>query len=81
VPNGARDFYRPGDLNDPADSHRYHFWSLHTGGGNWLLGDGSVRFITYGAGTRTVGTVNGNANYTVLECLASRNGGESFSQD
>jgi prepilin-type N-terminal cleavage/methylation domain-containing protein/prepilin-type processing-associated H-X9-DG protein len=81
VPNGNRDFFRPGDLDDPADSHRYHFWSLHTGGGNWLMGDGSVRFLSYAAGTRTLGTVNGVANYTVLECLASRNGGESFSID
>jgi len=72
-----RDFYRPGDLNDPQDLHRFHFWSLHTGGGVWLLGDGSVRFITYSAGTATIGTVNG-LSLTVLEAMASRDGGESF---
>jgi len=40
-----------------------HFWSGHTGGGNWLLGDGSVRFISY-------------TNSALMVSLATRNGGE-----
>jgi prepilin-type N-terminal cleavage/methylation domain-containing protein/prepilin-type processing-associated H-X9-DG protein len=41
-----------------------HYWSMHAGGGgNWLLADGSVRFITYS-----------NANMITL--MASYNGGE-----
>jgi prepilin-type processing-associated H-X9-DG protein len=45
-----------------------HYWSLHTGGGNWLMGDGAVRFYSYNAGT------------TVLPALASINGGEVVSE-
>jgi prepilin-type N-terminal cleavage/methylation domain-containing protein/prepilin-type processing-associated H-X9-DG protein len=71
APNGPRDFYRPGSLNDPNNIHRYHYWSLHSDGGNWLFADGSVRFITYAAGTASA--ANG---LTVLEMLASRAGGE-----
>jgi prepilin-type N-terminal cleavage/methylation domain-containing protein len=56
------EFYRPGDLNDPNYYHRWHHWSAHTGGGNWLLGDGSVQFITYAAGK------------TVLPAMATRSG-------
>jgi prepilin-type N-terminal cleavage/methylation domain-containing protein len=72
-PTAAPDYYRPGDLNDPNDAHRMHFWSLHNGGGMWLRADGSVTFITYAAGTAT--TSSGN---TVLGAMASRSGGEVF---
>ncbi|HKB04619.1 MAG TPA: DUF1559 domain-containing protein [Gemmataceae bacterium] len=41
-----------------------HYWSVHPGGGNWLLGDGSVRFFSYGAAT------------TTLVDMSSANGGE-----
>jgi prepilin-type processing-associated H-X9-DG protein len=41
-----------------------HYWSYHSGGGNFLLADASVRFFTY------------NAGGTTLPNMASRNGGE-----
>ncbi len=58
------DFYRPGDLNDDFFYHRWHHWSTHDSGCNWLLGDGSVRFITYPVGQ------------AVLSALATRSGSE-----
>jgi prepilin-type processing-associated H-X9-DG protein len=66
-------------LIDPNDLERFHFWSLHVNGANWLFADGGVRFITYGAGTAFIGTWNGIPNVTVIEALASRSGGEVFS--
>jgi prepilin-type N-terminal cleavage/methylation domain-containing protein len=74
-PSAAPDYYRAGDLNDPDDVHRYHFWSLHTGGGMWLFADGRVQLITYAAGTAFAEA----PGVTVLEALASRNGGEVVS--
>jgi prepilin-type N-terminal cleavage/methylation domain-containing protein len=77
-----RDFFRPGQLTDPNNIHRFHFWSLHPGGGQFLMGDGSCRFLTYAAGTSSVGTFTLASGYsdtlTVLECMASRSRGELY---
>jgi prepilin-type N-terminal cleavage/methylation domain-containing protein len=53
--------FQPGKLINPCD--QVHFWSLHSGGGNFLLGDASVRFVTY-------------SNDPVMPALGSRMGGE-----
>jgi prepilin-type N-terminal cleavage/methylation domain-containing protein/prepilin-type processing-associated H-X9-DG protein len=46
-----------------------HFWSFHTGGSNWLLADGSVRFISYAIDTNTLAQ-------STFTALTTRNGGE-----
>jgi hypothetical protein len=45
----------------------------------WLFVDGHVSFVTYAAGTQVVTTVN-NVQVSLLEALASRNGGEVAQQ-
>ncbi len=88
------EFYRPGALNDPRDEHRWHYWSLHPDGGNWLLADGHVRFIRYSAG-RPITNAPGGAptvnrlppatyynavrNQSIMAQLATRRGGEAIS--
>jgi len=55
--------YGPGRLENPCD--RYHFWSLHPTGANWLFADGSVRFLPYTA-------------RDIIPALATRAGGEAI---
>jgi len=56
--------FQPGLLSDGCD--QAHFWSMHTGGGNFGMADGSVRFIAYGAGN----------NQALWVALGTRAGGE-----
>jgi prepilin-type N-terminal cleavage/methylation domain-containing protein/prepilin-type processing-associated H-X9-DG protein len=53
--------FGPGRLSNPCD--RYHLWSLHGGGANFLFADGSARFLGYSA-------------EPLIIPLASRSGGE-----
>ena len=60
---GRYPFRAAGGFNDPCGA--FHFWSPHSGGANFALADGSVRFVAYSAND-------------VLPALASRAGGESI---
>jgi prepilin-type N-terminal cleavage/methylation domain-containing protein/prepilin-type processing-associated H-X9-DG protein len=53
--------FQAGQITNPCD--QFHFWSLHSGGSNFLFADGSVHFLSYGAAK-------------VLPQLATRAGGE-----
>jgi prepilin-type N-terminal cleavage/methylation domain-containing protein/prepilin-type processing-associated H-X9-DG protein len=53
--------FQMGDIRNYCD--QIHFWSMHPGGANFALADGSVRFITY-------------QSDPLLPALASRAGGE-----
>ena len=48
-------------------------WSNHVHGGNFCMGDGSVRTISFPSGNQAAGTI------TLLEALASRSGSEAVS--
>lgn len=50
--------------------------SLHPGGVNVLMGDGSVRFIK-----ETIESIEGEGKFGVWQKLATRNGGEAISAD
>ena len=54
--------FGPGSIDNACD--QFHFWSLHAGGSNFLLCDGSVHFYGYAAAP-------------VLTAMATRAGGES----
>jgi prepilin-type processing-associated H-X9-DG protein len=63
--------YGPGSVTD--DCAFDSIWSLHPAGGNFCMGDGSVRTIDYTAASQTTGFT------TLIEALATRAGGESVS--
>ncbi len=58
-------FNGPGTILNPCD--QFHFWSLHSGGSNFLFGDGAVRFLTY------------DTSPTIMRGLGTRAGGEPVS--
>jgi len=58
--------FGPGRVENPCD--HFHFWSLHPGGANFALCDGSVRFLRY-------------AVEPLMAALGSRAGGEVVSLD
>ncbi|HEX4590333.1 MAG TPA: DUF1559 domain-containing protein [Gemmataceae bacterium] len=58
-------FTGPGSVLNPCD--QFHYWSLHPNGSNFLLSDGSVRFLPY------------ETPPTLMSALSTRNGGESVS--
>jgi prepilin-type processing-associated H-X9-DG protein len=77
-PAATPDFFRPGAVQDPGSLHRYHFWSLHPGGANWLLVDGSVRFLSYSSGGPQ-NTTGSAYTPTLIEAMATRDRAEAFS--
>lgn len=54
--------YEAGDPANPCD--RFHFWSLHVGGAQFLLADAAVRWLGYDA-------------EPLMAALATRAGGEA----
>jgi prepilin-type N-terminal cleavage/methylation domain-containing protein/prepilin-type processing-associated H-X9-DG protein len=65
--------YGPGSVLDNCAFNSV--WANHAQGGNFLMGDGSVRFISYAAGNQFIGST------TLLEALATRSGAETIPLD
>jgi prepilin-type N-terminal cleavage/methylation domain-containing protein/prepilin-type processing-associated H-X9-DG protein len=59
-------YFQPGNIDNNCDAS--HLWSIHPGGGNFVFGDGSTRFLSYSIGK------------TILPQLATRAGGEVVDQ-
>ncbi|HEY1379449.1 MAG TPA: DUF1559 domain-containing protein [Gemmataceae bacterium] len=65
--------YKPGRVDDNCAFNA--IWALHAPGGNFCMGDGSVRTISYQSGNQSVGGTS------LLEALATRAGGEAVGAD
>ena len=65
--------YKPGTIQDNCAFNG--LWANHWQGGNFCMGDGSVRTIAYTTGNQSVGVAS------LIEALASRNGGELVTFD
>jgi prepilin-type N-terminal cleavage/methylation domain-containing protein/prepilin-type processing-associated H-X9-DG protein len=61
---GGQQWFRQGDPANPCDSN--HYWSKHSGGGNWLFCDGSVHFLSYNIGTAVQGALATKAGGEVV---------------
>ena len=59
----ARMNFRAGNVNNICDN--FHFWSFHSGGSNFVMADGSVRFLSFSAAP-------------VLPAMSTMAGGEVF---
>ncbi|MCS7047034.1 MAG: DUF1559 domain-containing protein, partial [Gemmataceae bacterium] len=66
-PESYRPAINPHFNQDVNEVHRWHYWSFHTGGCNWLMADGSVRFLSY------------NTGQAIMEAAATYRGGETAS--
>ena len=76
-PGVNHDYFRPGEFVDDSNIHRYHFWSHHPGGGQWVNADGSTRFLSYSVDQWSDSFDDGDSQVaTVLEQLGTRAGGE-----
>jgi prepilin-type processing-associated H-X9-DG protein len=54
--------FQPGNINNNCDMA--HIWSLHSGGANFAMADGSVRFVVY------------STPQAIMTAYGTRNGGE-----
>jgi prepilin-type N-terminal cleavage/methylation domain-containing protein/prepilin-type processing-associated H-X9-DG protein len=66
-PSGNQ-WFQPGTADNYCDAN--HYWSKHSGGGNWLFCDGSVRFLSYNIGTATQAALATKAGGEVLDASA-----------
>jgi prepilin-type processing-associated H-X9-DG protein/prepilin-type N-terminal cleavage/methylation domain-containing protein len=64
--------FQPGDIQDNCD--QTHFWSLHSGGANFLFADGHVGFLSYAVDSP-------DQPISTFTALCTRNGGEIIGDD
>jgi prepilin-type processing-associated H-X9-DG protein len=67
-PSGNQWFQPPVGTGSVCDAN--HYWSRHSGGGNWLFCDGSVRFLAYSIGTATQAALATKAGGETLDSSA-----------